>query len=206
LGSICSCTLGLANIDGISPVLSDMLKRVTSGSESWGTSCFKSLPGTESGATNFGGIDETQWLIHRWMVNWAHYFLWWSPARAKVATSTTPIKLLQVLQLQCISWTLNNTLFVNKSIWKQPIVVLAWETLVHLYLLFHRVGLHSGGSSLSGYFLLGMWSGCESICSLLEQLEDYPDLLWPPVRHFDECYPDSDPGCQQWHETRGYLD
>jgi len=30
------------------------------------------------------------------------------------------------------------------------------QTLIHMYLLVHRAGLHSGGSSLSGWSLLGM--------------------------------------------------
>jgi len=77
------------------------------------------------------------------------------------------------------------------------------EIRIHTYLLLHRVGLHSGGSSLSGWSLLEVWSGCKGICNQ----GYYPDLLWPPVRHFEEFYhPDSDPGCQQWHETRGSLD
>ena len=67
------------------------------------------------------------------------------------------------------------------------------QTLIHTYLLVHRAGLHSGGSSLTSWSLLGMWSGCESICNQ----QCYSDLLWPPVRHFEELYhPYSDPGCK----------
>jgi len=50
--------------------------------------------------------------------------------------------------------------------------VVSRGTLIQTYLLLHRVGLHSGGSSLSGWFLLGMWSECERICNHVEEFED----------------------------------